>query len=113
MRGMRALPVVIALAATAALMQVAGGPGELSQSTEAWAEEAWKGEFDDICSKTDAAMDSSREELQNLITRCEKLKPQLEKLDEAPRKVYLKRLKMARDLYQYVLDSKGAKQEGK
>lgn len=59
------------------------------------------------------AMESSREELQNLITRCDKLKPQMEKLDEAPRKVYMKRLKMARDLYQYVLDSKSEKLEGK
>lgn len=58
-------------------------------------------------------MESSREELQNLITRCDKLKPQMEKLDEAPRKVYMKRLKMARDLYQYVLDSKSEKLEGK
>ncbi|MBI1922281.1 MAG: hypothetical protein HYS23_14495 [Geobacter sp.] len=110
---MRALPVVIALAATAVFMHVVDGSGGVSQSTEAWAEENWKGEFDDICSKTDGAMESAKEELQILITRCDKLKPQLEKLDEAPRKVYMKRLKMAHDLYQYVLDSKNAKEEGK
>lgn len=112
-RGMRALPVVLALVATAALIQFSGTSVKLSPSNEAWAEEGWKGEFDDICSKTDIAMESSREDLQNLITRCEKLKTQLEKLDEAPRKVYMKRLKMARDLYQYVLDSKNANQDGK
>jgi hypothetical protein len=115
--GKPALPLLmvvsITLLAATAVMQLAGAPGGLMPVAEAQAEEAWKPEFDDLCSKTDAAMDTTREELQSLVTRCDKLKPLLEKLDEAPRKVYLKRLKMARDLYQYVLDSKNGKQEAK
>lgn len=113
MRGKRALPVVIGAVALAAAIQVAGNVDMVLPVAEALAEETWKGEFDDICSKTDIAMESSREELQSLIARCDKLKPQLEKLDEAPRKVYLKRIKMAHDLYQYVLDSKSGREEGK
>jgi hypothetical protein len=46
------------------------------------------------------------EELKNLIQRCDKLKPRIEALDESPRKVYLKRLQLCRDLYLFVLESK-------
>ena len=72
----------------------------------ACAEDAWKAEFEDICSKTSDAMSLNKEEVRALIDRCDKLKPQIEKLDETARKVYLKRLQMCRDLFVFVLDSK-------
>jgi hypothetical protein len=72
----------------------------------AHAAEDWKGEFDDVCSKTTDSMDLSREELRTLVQRCERLKPRIVALDESTKKVYLKRLKMCRDLYQFVLDTK-------
>jgi len=46
------------------------------------------------------------EELASLIDRCDALRPKIEKLDETPKKVYLKRLRMCRGLYVYVLESK-------
>ncbi|HXX58975.1 MAG TPA: hypothetical protein VEI96_13325 [Thermodesulfovibrionales bacterium] len=73
------------------------------------AQEEWKMEFDDLCSKTQDAMAFRSDELRSLITRCDKLKPSIEKLDEASRKVYSKRLQMCRDLFSYVLESKEKK----
>ena len=70
------------------------------------AREAWRKEFDDVCSKTEDAMTFSQDELTDLIRRCDALLPQVEKLDESRKKVYTGRLRMCRGLYAYVLDSK-------
>jgi hypothetical protein len=70
------------------------------------AQETWRKEFDDVCAKTQDAMTFSAEELTELIRRCDRLRPQVEKLDETRKKVYLGRLRMCRDLYAYVLDEK-------
>lgn len=78
-------------------------------SVSAFAQDPWKKEFEEICSKTDEAMALTADELKALIARCDAVKPSIEKLDEAQRKVYLKRLQMCRDLYAFVLDSKGRK----
>jgi hypothetical protein len=48
----------------------------------------------------------SPDELRNLIARCDKLNPFVEKLDESHRKVFLKRLQLCRDLFFFVLESK-------
>jgi len=74
------------------------------------AQEGWKTEYDSVCSKTDVAMTLSEEELKALITRCDLLKPKIEAEEDSTRKVYLRRLQMCRELYKYVLDSKGTKQ---
>ena len=71
-----------------------------------FAQEEWKGEFETICSKTQDAMTFSVDELKDLISRCDKLKPAIEKLDESSRKVYLRRLKLCKDLFVFVLGSK-------
>lgn len=72
----------------------------------AWAEEAWRAEFDDICGKTQDAMSLSVEELKSLSERCDRLKAHIDALDESQKKVYLKRLKMCKDLFEFVLKSK-------
>lgn len=74
------------------------------------AQEDWRVEFDDICSKTQDAMVVPSEKLKNLVDRCDKLKPRIEKLNESQRKVYLKRLQLCRDLYFFVLESRENKQ---
>lgn len=71
-----------------------------------YAQEDWKKEFDDLCSKTQDAMAFSEDELSSLVDRCDKLKPLIENLAEAPRKIYLKRLSMCRDLFIFALESK-------
>jgi len=70
------------------------------------AEDAWKTEFDALCSKTDDAVSFSVDEITSLIGRCDKLKAAMDNLDESTKKVYLRRLQMCRDLFSYVLDSK-------
>ncbi len=71
-----------------------------------YAQDDWKKEFDDICSKTQDAMAFSADELNSLVDRCDKLRPLIENLAEAPRKIYLKRLSMCRDLFIFALESK-------
>ena len=75
----------------------------------ALAGEGWKAEYEAVCSKTDVAMTLAVPELKELIARCDRLKPRIEAEEESTRKVYLRRLQMCRDLYQYVLDSKEPK----
>jgi hypothetical protein len=70
------------------------------------ASEDWQKQFDDICSKTQDAMTLSVEELKALIQKCDSLEPQIQRLDDTRKKVYLRRLGQCRGLYAYVLDSK-------
>ena len=82
------------------------GKNSLAGAGIVFAQEDWKGEFETICSKTQDAMTFSVDELKELISRCDKLKPAIEKLDESSRKVYLRRLKLCKDLFVFVLGSK-------
>jgi hypothetical protein len=77
-----------------------------SASQSAPARETWQKEFDSVCSRSQDAMSFSEEELATLIKRCDVLLPQIEKLDETRKKVYMGRLRMCRGLYAYVLESK-------
>jgi hypothetical protein len=76
------------------------------ETQPAWAQDEWKKEFEEICSRTDDAMSFSKEELRGLIARCDKVKSIVETLDPSTRKVYLRRLQLCRDLYAFVLESK-------
>lgn len=91
-----------------------GAPGDWNRGvirvSTACAQEDWRKEFDEVCSKTQDAMVFTDDELKDLVSRCDKLKPQIEKFDESQRKVYLKRLQMCRDLYIFVLESREKKQ---
>lgn len=77
-----------------------------SGSGAVYAQDDWKKEFEDVCSQSQNAMAFSEDQLRGLIERCDKLKPLIEKLDERPRKIYLKRLRLCRDLFMFVLESK-------
>ena len=105
------LPVIISLllAVPSAVVSFGGeGPSRsmFLSPQAAYAEQSWKAEYDEICAKNDDAMSLTVDELKSLIQRCDKLKLRIEGLDETPRKVYLKRLRMCRDLYLFVLESK-------
>jgi hypothetical protein len=80
--------------------------GALAQGSTA-ATQDWKKEFEEICAKTQDAMALPMDELEGLVSRCDKLKPRIEKLDESQRKVYSRRLQVCRDLYQFVIESRG------
>jgi hypothetical protein len=86
-------------------VRAAGAP-QSSAAPANPAQETWRKEFDDVCGKTQDAMAFTPEELTDLIRRCDGLLPQIEKLDESRKKVYLVRLRMCRGLYAYVLDEK-------
>ena len=66
----------------------------------------WRLEFEAVCGTTDASMSFTVEELTNLIARCDKLAERIGAEEETVRRVYLRRLKMCRDLLVFVLDSK-------
>ena len=80
-------------------MAAAGGTLMDRPRPAAAAEESWKMEFDKVCGQTDSAADLSVEELKKALARCDALKPQIEALEATPRKVYLKRLLMCRNLF--------------
>jgi hypothetical protein len=87
--------------------------GSLLVAGIAWAEDDWKKEFETVCCQTDNAMNMTVEQLRDSVNRCEKIKPAIEALEPSPRKVFLKRWQLCRDLFKYVLDSKEAAKDGK
>ncbi len=68
--------------------------------------EAWRTEFDAVCSQSTDAMALPVPELEKLIERCVSLQKNIENEEETVRKVYLKRLQMCKNFYTFVLDSK-------
>jgi len=66
----------------------------------------WRVEFDETCANTSDAMALSQADLQSLIVKCDRLQKTIEQLDESTRKVFLKRLLMCKNIFQYVLDAK-------
>jgi hypothetical protein len=73
------------------------------------AQDNWRSEFDDICSRTNDAMALTKAEAATLVERCDKLKPRIEQLDESAKKVFMKRLQGCRDLFAYILESAQSK----
>lgn len=77
-------------------------------------QEDWKQEYASICAKTQNAMGLSAEELKGYIERCDRLQERIDKLEgkqaATEKKVYTKRLKMCRDLYDFALEYKDNKE---
>ncbi len=71
-----------------------------------YAVDAWQREFEAVCSQTDDAMDLTKDQLTQLIDRCDRLKPIIQKQDEIQRRVYLRRLDRCQALYKFMLESK-------
>jgi len=69
-------------------------------------EDAWRTEFDALCGQSENSMNMTVVELKGALGRCDALKEQIEKLEATPRKVYLRRLQMCRNLLEYMLDSR-------
>ena len=71
----------------------------------AYAQQDWKQKYADIFAKTKNAMDLSAAELKDNIDRCDNLQERINELNGSEgateRKVYTKRLKMCRDLYEF------------
>lgn len=103
------LRVLLVLVMIALLPLAASSLPGTSLVATAHAEESWRGELEELCARTNDAMTFSPEELKRLVEKCDGLKKRLDELDESSRKVYGKRLKMCRDFYAFMLESK---QEG-
>ena len=77
---------------------------------QAGQEPDWKEEYGAVCSETQGAVSFSVEKLQEYIGRCEKLQGRLDELNGSnggtEKKVYSRRLKMCRDVYEYTLQYK-------
>jgi hypothetical protein len=97
LHGAQARAVRVAAAGLLAALLSGAAPAEP-------APEKWRAEFDAVCAKTQDAMALPTEELKSLVARCDALKPSIDALEESLRKVYGRRLKGCRDLYQFVLD---------
>jgi hypothetical protein len=69
-------------------------------------EDTWLNEFDAVCSQTGDAMDMTKDQLKRLLDRCYRLQSDIEKQDEITKKVYLKKLKSCRELYEFVIATK-------
>jgi hypothetical protein len=96
--------VVILLFASMTCSQLSLAP-VAALATES-AAETWKAEFDAVCGQSDNATSMTVEELKKAVERCDALKPQIEALEATPRKIYLKRLQMCRNLFVYMLETK-------
>ena len=80
----------------------------------AYAQDDWKQEYAAVCAKTQNAMDLTSEELKSYIDRCDTLLDHISKLEgegaETEKKVFTKRVKMCRDLYDFSFKNKEEKQ---
>jgi len=72
----------------------------------AHAEDPWQKEFESICSKTDDVSNLSTVELKDLVARSDKLKMQLQTVEEPQRKIFSIRLRLCRDLFEFMLETK-------
>jgi hypothetical protein len=68
--------------------------------------ENWKDPFEEICSKVDISQTLSIKELEGLIERADKLTPEIQASEDPSKKVYLRRLKNCRSMFEFAIDSK-------
>lgn len=66
----------------------------------------WKDSFEDICSKVDASSTLNIKELEALIDQADKLAPEIQRSDDPAKKVYLRRLKNCRSMFEFSIDTK-------
>jgi len=99
------------------LLFFALSPGDLitgGSLSNAYAQQDWKQEYSAVCAKTQNAMTLSIAELKEYIARCDALLDRIDKPDglqtATEKKVYTKRLKMCRDLYDFTLEHKEIKE---
>ena len=100
MKGTRGRVASLACGAGLLLMLFSAGPAGAQEPAD------WRVEFEAVCGTTDASMSFTVEELTSLIARCDKLAERIGAEEETVRRVYLRRLKMCRDLLAFVLESK-------
>jgi hypothetical protein len=68
------------------------------------AQNDWKQEFEDLCSRTQAGYQPEAKEIPGLLSRCDALQARVDKLEDPQRKVMRSRLKRCCDYYAYQRD---------
>lgn len=96
--------VGIMLLAAFFLLQVSGLPLLPDRPVAHAVESGWRTEFDALCGQSDSFMNMTVAELRRGLERCDALKAEVEKLEATPRKIYLKRLQLCRNLLVYMLE---------
>jgi hypothetical protein len=76
-------------------------------------DDSWRAELEAVCADSGAATTLSVSELTLLIGKCDALQKAIAAQEESVRKVYLRRLQMCRNLYDYVLEVKKGEQPAK
>lgn len=77
-----------------------------ASAVPAAAAEDWKETFNLVCGSVQGAESMSEKEITAMIEKADKLKPAIETSDDPGKKVYLKRLKSCRGVYEFMLDTK-------
>ena len=79
-----------------------------------YAQDDWKQEYAAVCSRTQNAMSLTPDELKDYIERCDKLLGQINELEgpqaATEKKVYTRKVKMCRDLYEFAFKQKEGKE---
>ena len=78
----------------------------LACAAAAQGEEPWQATFEQTCSRTSEAMALTLPELESLLQKCDELEKVIETKEESVRKAYLKRLRLCKNLYAYVVEYK-------
>lgn len=68
--------------------------------------QGWREEYEYLCSRTQEAARMGGDELKSMAERCDRLMPEVEKLEGPERKPLVRRLKMSRDFYRFMLEQK-------
>jgi hypothetical protein len=100
--------IALALAILAVAGRAGAAPAERGGAGAAGPRADWRTEFEEVCGKTQDAMALPLDGLRSLVERCDRLLPEVEKLADPERRVFLRRLRACRDLYAYVLASRQA-----
>jgi hypothetical protein len=91
-------------------LAVLPGTGGVARAAEAGGslatEGGWRADFDRVCGQTDNAINMTAAELKAALATCDALRPAIEGLEPTPRKIYLKRLQMCRNLFAYMLETR-------
>jgi|GEM_PF-1300077 len=69
--------------------------------------DGWKTDFERLCGYTDIATTLEPSKLTELIGECDLLLERLQKLSDPKKKMYIFRTKKCRDLFRFVLETKG------
>lgn len=97
---------LVGITLLALILLVQGGGFTTGPVRAAGEETGWRAEFDAVCGQSENSMNMTVAELRAALEKCDALKDVIDKLEPTPRKVFLKRLQMCRNLLGYMLENR-------